>query len=76
LKHDRDAAVIQAQHDYYYNRRSNGPVPYKGNDNNGQTPNNAPPNNAPQNNNKPSNNPGTQQPNNGNEQPEYTERGQ
>lgn len=72
LKHDRDAAVTQAQRDYYYNSRrgrSNQPQTYK----DGQQPNNG----SQQQNNKSS------QPDKGNtppqnkesDQPEYSETG-
>src|SRR5882757_7812564 len=69
LKHDRDAAVIQARRDYYYNSRRNNnnqPQPYNGN---GQQPSNG-------NNQQPSNGNGQKQPTNGSgtngsEQPEY-----
>jgi hypothetical protein len=70
LKHDRDAAVIQARRDYYYNSRRNNnnqPQPYNGN---GQQPSNG-------NNQQPSNSDGQKQPTsggsgtNGSEQPEY-----
>lgn len=68
LKDQRDAAITQARHDFYYGSQrqynSNAPQPYKGND---QSPNNQPSNNGkPQSNN--------QQQNNSNEQPEYSEK--
>jgi hypothetical protein len=60
LKHDRDAAVTQAQRDYYYNsRRGRGNQPQ----NKGGMPNNST---------QPGNGNDKQQ-NNGNEQPEYSE---
>lgn len=72
LKHDRDAAVIDARKNYFYNSRRNynGPQPYNGNEqpNNGQQPGN---NNQQQNN----NNKGSSSNNNGTEQPEYNEKG-
>lgn len=65
LKHDRDAAVIKARQDYFYNSRRNHNNNNQPN-NNGQQPGNDPNNSA--------------QPKNGNgssseEQPEYKERG-
>lgn len=76
LKHDRDATVIQARRDYYYNSRRNNnnqPQPYNGN---GQQPSNG--NNQPSNGNnqQPSNGNGQKQPTSengtgGSEQPEY-----
>ena len=71
LKHDRDAAVIQARKDYYYNSRRNynnngQPQQNNGNGNgNGQQPNN---------NNNNNNNKGNGSNSNG-DQPEYQEKG-
>lgn len=79
LKHDRDAAVIDARKNYYYNSRRNynGPQTYNGNEqpSNGQQPNNGQQpgnNNQQQNNNNKGSAPGN---NNGTEQPEYNDKG-
>ena len=66
LEHDRDAAIIQARKDYFYNSRRNNngqPQRYNGN---GQQPNNG-------NGQQPKNGNGSSS--NGNDQPEYQEKG-
>jgi hypothetical protein len=70
LKHDRDAAVIQARRDYYYNSRRNNNNQPQPNNGNGQQPSNG-------NNQQPSSGNGQKQPTNGGgtngseQQPEY-----
>ena len=65
LKHDRDAAVIQARKDYFYNSRRNY--------NNGQQNGNG--NQQPNNGNGQRPNNGNGSSSNGNDQPEYQEKG-
>jgi len=73
LKSERDATVIQARKDYFFNsqRGANQPPTYNGN----QQPGNQQPGNQPNNNNnaKPQSN-GNNSQQNSNEQPEYSDK--